>query len=1356
MSDEAEPGVTEKQDVASEVKSSQGAADVGLSPVSSPRAPSIGEAEEPWTREEWQRFTVLLRIASEISARVNAILDPDELLNNVIPLLKEGFDLYYVHVYVLDLPRRQLLLRAGYGDPGRRMLARGHKIPLDAEQSLVARAARTKAPVVVNDVTQTPDFLPNPLLPDTKSELALPMVVGDEVLGVFDIQHDETDVFSPVYLDVFVSLAGQIAIALQNARFVERIEETLVETRTGFEIGQALAEAQTEEAVLDALVNQAGQIDEALTMLALFDPDADEPTLVIRQLATFDSAIALPELGVGSRVPAADFPYYRSGTHRGILAQSRDEEGLDDELREAMTAADVESLFVVPFERGGTPLGVLIAMAKAPGYFTSECRMRYRALAEQGATALAQARLRDQLSLTQFSVDQAPTAILWIRPDSTIHSANERACELFGYTRSELLDLPSFSKLDPNMIPDVWAVHWRKVKQDKRFTIETEYRTKRGNLIPLEVTANYLRYEDEEFNCIFARDITERKQAELMRERFTVQLRTAAEIAEQVGAILDPDELLAAVIPLLKERFELYHAHVYAVEDKALVLRAGYGRIGQIMVQQGHKIPLNHTRSLVARAARTGEPAVVNDVTSAPDFLPNMLLPRTKSEVAVPIVIGDDLLGVFDVQSDQLDAFTASDVDVFRTLSGQLANALYSATLFEQQAETQSELRNSVETVRAIFNAMTEGIMLTDMMGRIVDVNEAALRLYGYDDHEDLVGRSAMELVTQTGWSRMAETMRQALETGQGEVLEYKMLRKDGSTFDAERSSALLWDSEGELQGMVSITRDVTESKRARREIARFHALAENAVDSIVMTDLSGYISYANPAAYRLFGYDPATREMLGMRVSDLWPESEVHVLLESALPAAGEAGWQGEAAQVRMDGSRFDAALTFFSVKGASGEPISVATIIRDVTERKEAQAEMRRFAMQLRTAAEVAADINRILDPTELLEVVVPLVQERFRLYHLHVYTLDAERGQLVMRVGSGEAGRVMHERGHEIALDRRQSLVAKAARSRETVLVDDVRQEADFLPNPLLPDTRTEVAVPMLAGDEVIGVFDVQDDRPGRFSQSEVDVFTTLAAQIGIAFRNAEYFEELQAVADRLRELDRLKSEFLANMSHELRTPLNSILGYAEVILMGIDGELTAEMQEDVEAIFENGHQLLQLINDILDLTKIEAGRMELSRMPVDVLPVLEETRSNNYGLIHKQQKPVEITVSAPEDLPRINADPVRLGQIMNNLVSNAVKFTEEGHVYLRAHLRQEDDVVCIEVEDTGVGIDEGDLEGLFQRFHQVDGSSTRRAEGTGLGLAITKHLVEMHDGELMVESELGKGSTFTICLPIFPDE
>ncbi|PJF29185.1 MAG: hypothetical protein CUN52_09650, partial [Phototrophicales bacterium] len=213
--------------------------------------------------------------------------------------------------------------------------------------------------------------------------------------------------------------------------------------------------------------------------------------------------------------------------------------------------------------------------------------------------------------------------------------------------------------------------------------------------------------------------------------------------------------------------------------------------------------------------------------------------------------------------------------------------------------------------------------------------------------------------------------------------------------------------------------------------------------------------------------------------------------------------------------------------------------------------------------------------------------------------------------------------------------------------------------------------------------------------------------------------------------------------------LRTPLNSIIGYSEVLLDGVDGELTPDAEEDIQAIHNSGKHLLSLINEILDLAKIEAGEMRLDRRPLDLVAQVKEVVQTSQILV--KDKPVILEMVQETDIPLVNADQIRLRQIIWNLVSNAIKFTEAGSV--RIHLNQSDDkTVTVAVKDTGVGIAKDKLHTVFERFSQVDGSSTRRAGGTGLGLTITKQLVELHNGEIFVESELGSGSTFWFTLPI----
>lgn len=261
-----------------------------------------------------------------------------------------------------------------------------------------------------------------------------------------------------------------------------------------------------------------------------------------------------------------------------------------------------------------------------------------------------------------------------------------------------------------------------------------------------------------------------------------------------------------------------------------------------------------------------------------------------------------------------------------------------------------------------------------------------------------------------------------------------------------------------------------------------------------------------------------------------------------------------------------------------------------------------------------------------------------------------------------------------------------------------------------------------------------------------------FQTLADQAAIILANQRLLGKLQAANEQLRQLDQLKTQFLANMSHELRTPLNSIIGFSRVILKGIDGPINADQQEDLTSIYNNGQHLLRLINEILDMAKIGAGKMLLAFEPVN----LEEAAVTAISTIRSltNEKGLDLVWDIAPDIPLITADPIRVRQILYNLLSNAVKYTDEGQISLQVR-REDAHHISITVSDTGIGISQADFDKLFAAFEQIDSSTTRTVGGTGLGLPITKWLVDMHQGTITLESEVGKGSTFHVILPIERD-
>jgi signal transduction histidine kinase len=292
------------------------------------------------------------------------------------------------------------------------------------------------------------------------------------------------------------------------------------------------------------------------------------------------------------------------------------------------------------------------------------------------------------------------------------------------------------------------------------------------------------------------------------------------------------------------------------------------------------------------------------------------------------------------------------------------------------------------------------------------------------------------------------------------------------------------------------------------------------------------------------------------------------------------------------------------------------------------------------------------------------------------------------------------------------------------------------------------RSLLAVPLLCEDRLLGGLAVLRKKVGAFAPDDIELLSTFATQSALAIQNARLFREIEQKSRELEAASRHKSEFLANMSHELRTPLNAIIGFSEVLAERMFGDINDKQAEYLADILESGRHLLSLINDILDLSKIEAGRMELELTDLD-LPLAID---NALLLVRERGQRRGITLGrlVDERLRTIRADERKVKQVLLNLLSNALKFTPEGGK-VDVQARIEDRVVEISVTDTGVGIAPEDQQAVFEEFRQV-GAATRKVEGTGLGLAISRKFVELHGGTIAVTSRVGHGSTFTFTLPL----
>jgi signal transduction histidine kinase len=335
-------------------------------------------------------------------------------------------------------------------------------------------------------------------------------------------------------------------------------------------------------------------------------------------------------------------------------------------------------------------------------------------------------------------------------------------------------------------------------------------------------------------------------------------------------------------------------------------------------------------------------------------------------------------------------------------------------------------------------------------------------------------------------------------------------------------------------------------------------------------------------------------------------------------------------------------------------------------------------------------------------------------------------------------------------QVVTPGRHSLIARTALEGRTVHIPDVLADPEYTWAEARErgGYRTMLGVPLLREGVPIGVIAMSRSTVRPFSDNQIELVTTFADQAVIAIENVRLFDEIQDKSHQLAEASAHKSRFLANMSHELRTPLNAILGYTELIQDAVYGEPPEKMMAVLERISRNGKHLLGLINDVLDLSKIEAGQLVLALEDYSLKDVVHGV----YGAVETlaASKKLAFKVDMPKDLPAGRGDERRLTQVLLNLVGNAIKFTDQGEITIKASAENGD--YRLAVRDTGPGISEADQQKLFQEFSQADNSITKAKGGTGLGLAISKRIIEMHGGRIWVESTPGQGSTFSLTLPI----
>jgi PAS domain S-box-containing protein len=628
-----------------------------------------------------------------------------------------------------------------------------------------------------------------------------------------------------------------------------------------------------------------------------------------------------------------------------------------------------------------------------------------------------------------------------------------------------------------------------------------------------------------------------------------------------------------------------------------------------------------------------------------------------------------------------------------------------------------TERARAEEKFRGLLESAPDAMVIVGSTGEMVLVNAQTEKLFGYQ-REELLGKPVDNLVPERYRSRHPEHRRSYFKgprpRGMGSGLALSGLRKNGSEFPVEISLSPLDTEEGVL--VSAAIRDITERTKIE---AKFRGFLEAAPDAVVIVGPDGRILIVNTQTERIFGYSRS--DLIGKPVEVLVPERfrprhPGHRTSYFGNPRTRAMGSGLELHGLRADGSEFPVEISLSPLDTEDGTLVSAA--IRDITDRKRAEDKFRGLLESAPDAmvivgkdgriALVNAQTERLFGCTraELLgKPVEVLVPQRFRKQHPG-HRSNYFLGPKARSMGSGLELHAMRADGTEFPVE---------------ISLSPLETEDGVLVSAAIRDTTERKRL-----EEI------------RHENQELEERNRRA--------------ELEDQNRRIQEANRLKSEFVANMSHELRTPLNSVIGFAELMATGKVGPMADEHKEYLNDILTSSKHLLQLINDVLDLAKVESGKIEIRPEPVDVTKVVSEVRDILRGLAGERRTNIELELTqAPHD---VVLDPAKLKQVLYNYISNAIKFTADGGLVRVRVLPEGADALRIEVEDTGIGVRHSDLHRLFVEFQQLDAGTAKKYAGTGLGLAVTKRIVEAQGGSVGVSSVVDKGSTFWATLPRRP--
>jgi len=1268
--------------------------------------------------QQTQQRSVQLQTAAEVSRAASSILEPDPLIQQTVALIQERFNSYYVGLFLVDEtgewtnePGRWAVLRAGTGEAGTIQLERRHKLEISGG-SMIGNCIRSAEAQTPHNLSGDISRYVNPLLPNTQTEIALPLISRGSVIGAMSIQSEFENAFSTEDIAILQTMADQVANSLQNAYLFDQTQVRADELAVLNEMSRTLSEKLDVETTLRNVYLFASRlIDTSTFFIALHNENTDEISFPLSTEGNREIEIPTRQLGSG-------LTEYVINNREALLIKS-DIEGwmVENGIKIHQTGDMPQSWLGAPMTIGAQNLGILCVQHQDPNRFTDHHKDILIAIANQSAIALQNAQLftqtQEALSETEALLNITSAASSSFEIHETLTDVLNRVLQASTSTAGLItIANPDTDKLEI-IVHNLPVPMLETLRKDGFTGSLTDWVYKQKTPIFIEDLSTQSPVDAgkilaQGFNAYQGVPIEAKGRILGALSTFSTQRLTTTDndlsllqaVGQQIGVAVENANLFeqiqeqAAELEILNEmsrslstQFNIdeitrtIHTYTSRLIDMTEFYVALYDqRDNEIsypfVFENGESTQFPHHTEpdgLTSNIIMTKQPLLIpenyKEKMAELSLQGTIITNNAETWMGVPLVIGEEILGVIGTQnSDTPNAFSTHHLDLLTTVARQSATAIQTSRLFDATRRQTDDL--------AVLNEMSR------VLTNIIDREEILETVYEYTTR--IMDTSNFMIATQNA--------------------NQPVLRIEYSITDGQKTQ----DRPGSLN----------------EELITF--VLENGNSLLLEDDIPHHFENMGIRSHQIEGDEvPLSWLAAPMTVGD--SETGVISLFSHSVPRL------------------FDERHRDLLVAIASQTAISLQNA--GLFEQTQQQLE------NLTLIQETTSHLSESLSFDDVCHALLTRVAQSTNSDASNLYILREK--SLICEAAYPGHPDARIEKGDIIQLDAFPQ-TKEAIQTRRPIIIAQDDENLEESTRMALVDSGIDInaIVPMLGSEGVMGVISLDRNRPANsFTSQELNLVTTLASQAVIALENARLYEEQLETSEQLRELDQLKTQFLANMSHELRTPLNSIIGFSRVIMKGIDGPITDLQKQDLSAIYNAGQHLLKMINDILDISKIDAGKMELSFEDSNVVDIIESVMSTARGLV--KDKPIELVTAIEDDIPNIQADSTRIRQVLLNLISNAAKFTNQGGITVTARQQigaagQEE--IYISVKDTGSGIPEEDQEKLFEPFVQVDGSPTRATGGTGLGLSITRMLIELHNGSIGLESKVGHGSNFFFTLPV----